>query len=134
MTRIEHFDAIAIALHWTIAGLIIVAFTLGLTADEFPEDWEPAVINAHGVVGVSVLLLTLVRIWWRLTHKPPPLPPDIGLLMRSTASFVHFVLYALMLLVPLIGIPALLYRGRGLDFGIFQPLRYSNSRATFSSR
>ncbi|HVZ69386.1 MAG TPA: cytochrome b [Rhizomicrobium sp.] len=132
MAQTEHFDATAIALHWTIAGLIIAAFTLGLTVDEFPEGWEHAVVNVHAILGASVLLLTFARVWWRLTHKPPPLPPDVGPVMRSLSGLVHFLLYVLMVLVPLIGVPTLLYRGRGLDFGIFQiPSPFERSREIF---
>ncbi len=132
MAQTEHFDATAIALHWTIAGLIIAAFTLGLTVDEFPEGWEHAVVNVHAILGTSVLLLTFARVWWRLTHKPPPLPPDVGPVMRSLSGLVHFLLYVLMVLVPLIGVPTLLYRGRGLDFGIFQiPSPFERSREIF---
>jgi cytochrome b561 len=121
VAQVDHFDSTAIALHWTTAALIVVAFTLGLTVDAFPKDWEHAVVNVHALLGTAVLVLSAVRIAWRLGHEPPPIPREAaGPVMRRAAAVVHFLLYALMFLVPLIGIPTLLYRGRGLDFGLFQ--------------
>ena len=120
MVNVVSFDATAIALHWTIALLVIIAFGLGLTVDAFPRDWEHAVVNAHALIGIAILALTGARLGWRLNHKPPPLPPGVGPLMQRAAAIAHVLLYALMVLVPLIGIPTLLYRGRGLDFGLFE--------------
>ena len=120
MPDTEHFDAMAIALHWSIAALIVIAFAIGLTVDDFPEGWKGAVINAHALIGLAVLALTALRLSWRTSHKPPPLPPEVGPLFRRTAAVVHAGLYLLMAAVPLIGIPTLLYRGRGLDFGLFE--------------
>lgn len=121
MTQTEHFDSTAVALHWATAAVILVAFSLGLTVDAFPKDWEYAVVNTHALLGATVLALSIARIAWRVGHKPPPIPQEAaGPLMRRAAAVVHFLLYALMILVPLIGIPTLLYRGRGLDFGLFR--------------
>jgi cytochrome b561 len=121
LAKVDHFDSTAVVLHWTTAGLIVIAFGLGLAVDAFPKDWEHAVVNTHSLLGLGVLALTAVRIAWRLGHAPPPLPEEFGgPLVRRAAAIVHFLLYALMVAVPLIGIPVLLYRGRGLDFGLFQ--------------
>ena len=121
MAQVDHFDAAAVALHWTTAALIVVAFTLGLSVDAFPKTWENAVVNTHALLGIAILVLTAARVAWRFGHPPPPIPPDAaGPLMRRAAAVVHFLLYSLMVVVPLIGIPTLLYRGRGLDLGVLQ--------------
>jgi cytochrome b561 len=69
-----------------------------------------------------VLVLSLVRIGWRLAHKPPPLPRTTSHLVEIASKLVHVLLYVLMIAIPLIGIPTLLYRGRGINFGVFQLL------------
>ncbi|HVT23249.1 MAG TPA: cytochrome b/b6 domain-containing protein [Rhizomicrobium sp.] len=120
MTPPAHFDIVAIVLHWLLAGLIAVAFGLGLTIDLFPKEWEHAIVNVHALIGLTILLLTAVRMWWRLGHKPPPMSQQISPAVRRAAAIVHFLLYVLVVVVTLIGIPTLLYRGRGLDFGLFQ--------------
>jgi cytochrome b561 len=114
------YDMVAIVLHWSIALLIAGAFLLGLTVDDFPKAWKDAVVNTHVLMGLAVLLLTVVRIGWRLGHKPPPLPKSSSPLLEKLSKVVHLLLYALMLIVPVIGLPTLLYRGRGIDFGLFQ--------------
>jgi cytochrome b561 len=120
MTLTERYDAIAITLHWSIAFLILVAFGLGLTVDEFPKAWEASVVNSHALIGLAVLVLSLARLVWRLTHPAPALPPTMSPLERGAAKLAHFGLYLLMVAVPLIGVPTLLFRGRGLDLGLFR--------------
>jgi cytochrome b561 len=115
----QQYDRVAIGLHWTIALLILAAFLLGLTVDEFPKSWDGAVVNTHTLLGLAVLALSLARLAWRLGHKPPPLLKSGGHLAQLFAKAAHRLLYLLMLAVPLIGVPTLLYRGRGIDFGLF---------------
>lgn len=115
-----HYDPVAIVLHWAIAFLIVGAFLLGLTVDDFPRSYERLVVNTHSLMGLSVLMLTLVRIGWQIGHRPPPLPEIVSARLQLLSKLTHLLLYALMLLVPLIGLPTLFYRGRGLDFGLFQ--------------
>jgi len=114
------YDNLAIALHWSIAVLILIAFGLGLTVDSFPKAWEAGVVNTHAITGLGILILSFARLAWRFVHTPPKLPRDVGPFTLRVSGAVHWLLYALMLLVPLIGVPTLLFRGRGLDFGFFQ--------------
>lgn len=113
----SRYDLVAIVLHWSIALLILAAFFLGLTVDNFPKAWEQDVVNTHVLIGLAVLVLTIVRVAWRVGHKPPPLPAAARG-MEKVSKLVHLFLYCLMVLVPIIGIPTLLYRGRGIDFGL----------------
>jgi len=113
------YDRVAMSLHWGIALLIVLAFLLGLTVDDFPKTWEDNVVNTHVLLGLAVLILSLLRVAWRLGHKPPPLGTANGPL-EIAAKVTHLLLYLLMLAVPLIGLPTLFYRGRGIDFGVVQ--------------
>jgi cytochrome b561 len=116
----QRYDSVAIALHWSIAALIALAFALGLTIDGFPKEMKSAAINAHSLIGLAILVLSVARLFWRLGNPPPELPGSMSPLARVGAHVAHLGLYALMIAVPLIGVPTLLYRGRGLDFGLFQ--------------
>jgi cytochrome b561 len=120
MALSQRYSAVAIALHWSIAALIVIAFGLGLTVDNFPKDIKGAVINLHALIGLSVLVLSLARLYWRVTHPAPELPQSMPPIARLTSHAAHGGLYLLMIAIPLIGVPTLLYRGRGLDFGLFQ--------------
>jgi cytochrome b561 len=120
MSTNDRYGTVAIALHWLIALLIVTAFVLGLTVDSFPKPWIGAIINLHSLIGLSILLLTFVRLLWRLGHPAPPLPASFGALAKFASSAGHIALYILMIATPIIGVPTLLYRGRGLDFGFLQ--------------
>lgn len=116
---IQRYNRVAMWLHWGIAIFIVAAFVLALSIDAFPRETRNAMRGIHGAVGVVALVLTLLRVIWRLTHRPPPLPASTPMLERRLAGAVHFVLYVLMILVPALGMPSLLYRGSGLNFGLF---------------
>jgi|SRR5450755_1074211 len=100
---VARYTRIAIVLHWLIAALILVNVGLGLSADALPDEWVRVVIDTHKSTGITVLGLVLLRILWRLSHAPPPLPPAYARWERAAAHIVHASLYALMLLLPLSG-------------------------------
>ncbi len=118
--REESYGKTAIWLHWIIAVLIVLAFAIGLMVDDFPKSWDKAVVNTHVLIGLAVLALSAARLYWRFTHVPPTLPLQVGPLLTKVAHLGHFLLYTMMFVVPLVGMPTLLYRGRGIDFGLLQ--------------
>jgi cytochrome b561 len=67
----------AIALHWIVATLVIAEIAWGWWMQEIPKQ-PPGpradAYNLHKSVGLSVLLLTVLRLGWRLSHPPPPFP------------------------------------------------------------
>lgn len=99
--RGERYSRVAIAFHWVIAALIVFNLWLGLAHDSLPKDWQ--VMPVHKAVGITVLVLTLGRIAWRLTHPAPPLPSDLTPWERLAANASHVLLYAFMLAMPLTG-------------------------------
>ena len=90
-------------LHWIIAVLIIVNVVLGLSADHLPDSWARPVIDTHKSIGITVLGLVLLRILWRWSHRPPPLPVSFARWEHTSAHWAHIALYALMLALPLSG-------------------------------
>lgn len=95
------YDAVARALHWTIAVLLIGNIAAGLANDAL--EGVVNVIPAHKAVGITVLALSLVRLAWRLAHRPPPLPAATPAWERGAAHLVHALFYALMIGLPLSG-------------------------------
>lgn len=98
MTR---YTVVARALHWIMAALIIANLVLGFTHEALPRDW--GVMPLHKSIGLTVLALTVCRIVWRLTHRPPFLPKEMPGWEKSAAHVTHLAFYALMLVVPLSG-------------------------------
>jgi len=102
VTRIEKYTRPAIVLHWLIAVLIGVNIALGLLAESLPDDWIRTAIDSHKSIGLTVLGLLALRILWRVTHAPPPLPRYAG--WEKTASqLTHFALYGVIVGLPLTG-------------------------------
>jgi cytochrome b561 len=93
----------AMVLHWAIAILILANIALGLTADDFPDALVRPVIDLHKSIGLTVLGLVVLRILWRLTHKPPALPASYHRAERLAAQAAHGLLYGLILLMPISG-------------------------------
>lgn len=93
----------AIAAHWLVALLMIANLILGLVADELPEADIRFAIDTHKSIGISVLGLILLRILWRIGHRPPPFSTGMAIWERGLAHAVHYALYLLMLWMPLTG-------------------------------
>lgn len=121
---VERYSRGAIAFHWTLAVLIVANLVLGIFSDSFPESFR--VMPVHKAIGITVLVLTLARIAWRLARPAPPLVPGLPAWERLAAHGSHLLLYAFSLAVPLTG--WLMVSGsatrRPLDwFGLF-PIPY----------
>jgi cytochrome b561 len=87
-------------LHWAVAALIGANLLLGWT---FPEhNPARALIDLHKSLGITVLGLVIVRLLWRATHTPPPMPAYADW-ERRLAHAVHWLLYGLIILAPLSG-------------------------------
>lgn len=112
------YDPIARHLHWAMALLIVGAFILGLTVDAFPASWKRAAIESHKAIGLLLIVLLMLRCAWRLRHRPPE-PEESSPLLAAIARVGHAGLYALMLIVPAIGLVYAIRRGQGLDLGLF---------------
>ena len=99
----SQYTRTAMILHWVIALLIICNVMLGLSADWLPDDWVRPVIDTHKSIGITVLGLALLRILWRVSHRPPPLPREFPSWEKAAAHIAHFLLYFLMIALPLSG-------------------------------
>lgn len=104
----ERYTSVAIVLHWAIAFAILFMLPLGFWMHEQAEDGNTsqAVFNAyqlHKSVGFTILVLSLVRLGWRLANPPPALPPHMPGWERFIAKTTHWLFYALMIGLPLSG-------------------------------
>ena len=94
----------AMLLHWTTAGLVIAMFALGWTMVELPKGPARGESFAlHKSLGMTVFLLTLWRLAWRVRHPPPPLPAQIPPWQAALAHAVHILFYLLLVMQPMTG-------------------------------
>ena len=101
----SRYTAVAVALHWVIALAIISLVPMGWYMGDLPDGapGQEMLYQLHKSIGVTVLILTIARIGWRIANPPPPLPADMAPLEKTASHLVHMVFYALMLLMPLSG-------------------------------
>ena len=97
----DRYSTGAIWFHWIIAALVVFNLVVGLFHEGVPA--LRALMGAHKAVGITVLVLTLGRIGWRLGHVPPPLPTALPGWDRALARAARWGFYALMLAMPLTG-------------------------------
>lgn len=95
------YNAVARILHWLIGIAIIAEITLGIGHDAW-KDLFP-VMSIHKSIGITILALSLFRLYWRLTHKAPALPASMVAWQQSLAHGLHRLFYFMMIAVPLSG-------------------------------
>ena len=122
------YTNVAITLHWFIAIAILFMFVLGWFMTELPKEsakttsfdifnlglmtWEVAkeesprafYFNLHKSIGLTILMLIVLRMYWRFTHRPPAFLNSMKLWEKRLAKATHHSLYLLMFLIPLSGI------------------------------
>ena len=93
----------AIALHWLIAIGIIANVALAWIWPHLADASVRPAIDTHKSIGITVLGLAIMRLLWRLTHRPPPLPAPYKGWEVGASHMVHWLLYALIFAMPLTG-------------------------------
>ena len=116
------YASVAKALHWLGALCIVLAWLLGTFGDDIPRDVQPGALFVHMSLGLAVIGLLVVRLGWRIGNPPPaPLETVLGAWSGQLATATHWLLYALMIAVPIAGITVEFARGQPLPvFGLFE--------------
>ena len=109
----------AIAFHWSMFALVLIVGVLGLLHDSWPKQTQAFWINVHALIGILLWLVLLARFGYRIGHAPPALPEQAGAFSRRFSSPVHWAMYLLMFVIPIIGLVTFMYHGRVFHFGLF---------------
>lgn len=102
-TALGKYSGLAIFLHWVVALLIAINLVLVWTVDYLPDAMTRPIIDTHKSIGITVLGLALLRLLWRFSHRPPPLPLVYSQWERIASKIAHILLYVLILCLPLSG-------------------------------
>lgn len=121
----DRFGTPMVALHWLIFVLMAVAYATMEFRGLVPKDGSGRFVMraAHYSFGLAVLALVIVRIVARMSRGAPPIVPPLSALNAAAAKFGHLALYALMIVLPLLGWLAYSAEGRVMaPFGIPLPM------------
>lgn len=100
---LENYNPFHKILHWTIAVLVIGLLILGSLLDDVPKHMAETAYTIHKSFGVLVLVLMVIRLAWRATHRVPNLPLAISPLEKGLAHFSYFLWYVLLIAMPISG-------------------------------
>lgn len=129
------YDPVARATHWLTVLLVAAEYLVGSIMPGIHHGTPlGTMIRIHLALGSGILLLVLFRIFWRLTHRPPPPPSELPLWQERLSRITHLALYAMLILMPVTGwasasargwpvrafglipVPALLAKGTRIGF------------------
>ena len=100
----DRYTRTAIYLHWLVALGLIGTFALGLYMPDLALSPTKLKLYAwHKWAGVTLFLLVLIRLGWRLSHPAPPLPATVAPVWQWVSHVNHGLMYGLMLVIPLSG-------------------------------
>lgn len=99
-----HYSTVAIILHWLIAAAIVFQIVLGWRMGNGAADPSAyAVFQLHKSIGISILILSLARLAWRIAVPAPPPPPDLAPWERRVSHLTHIAFYVVMIGLPMTG-------------------------------
>jgi len=104
---LRRYSNVAVTLHWLIVLLLLLQVWLGFTFADMPKGPDRmAFFTWHRTVGATILVLTLIRLGYRLANPPPPYPAEMPAWRRTAALWSHRLLYFLLITLPLTGLIA----------------------------
>jgi cytochrome b561 len=97
------YDKVAVLLHWIIAALMIYMVVFG---EDLMNRYAANASGAtwHASIGISILLLSVLRLLWRLANPPPPLPATMKPWEVKSSHAMHWLFYVMMIGLPLTGL------------------------------
>jgi len=109
-----HYGRVSRWLHWSIAILFLSLIPMGIFASMIPESvwYRHAYYVVHKSIGLTVLLLLVVRLWWNHKSPRPAADADLKIWEKFLSKTVHFLLYFVMLGFPISGFMLSTYAGK----------------------
>jgi cytochrome b561 len=115
----DRYDRVAAVLHWLIGVALLDQITFGFLLDDIAPRGtasRAAVINLHKSFGIVLGLAIVLRLGWRLAHRPPYWPSGMPGWQRRAARIGHAALYACMIVLPASGYVASNFSKHGVKF------------------
>lgn len=100
------YDGVAKTFHWAVLVLVVVQYATKWLPVGFASLGEGRLNAWHLAAGPAVLVLMLLRLAWRLTHRPPPPPTDLPRSLQIASRATHWLFYAILVALPVLGLVA----------------------------
>ncbi len=112
------YGTLSIGLHWLMLLLFIAVYASIELRELYPKGSDPreALKTWHFMLGLSVLILVVLRVYARLTSPTPKITPEPAVWQAISAKLVHLALYGLMIGMPLLGWLLLSASGKPIPF------------------
>ena len=106
--RSDRYTAVAVALHWLIGIAVIGMLASGLVMvrlihEKATQAQGFRLFQLHKSIGITILILAVLRLLWRLAHPAPPPPAGMPAWEHRAASATHVLLYGFIIGMPLLG-------------------------------
>jgi cytochrome b561 len=102
--EVGRYTVSAQALHWLTVFLILMILPVAWVMMSLPTGPEQdRMLVFHRSLGVTIFAVAVIRLAWRSTHPPPPLPSNTPRVLELISQLTHCLLYALLLLMPVTG-------------------------------
>jgi cytochrome b561 len=135
MTPRWHYGRPAILLHWLLAVLIAGQLALGLYMMSIADDpGSERYFNLHMAIGLIIGALVVLRLAWRLTHKPADLPGSVAPWEVKASRTVQWLLYACMLAMPVTGYLGASFSKEGIAFAGLSLSRWASANEDISKQ
>ena len=112
----QGYDHVQIALHWLTAALVVLAIGFIWAAGLAKGPLHDTLFFIHRSFGMTIFVVTAFRLAWRATHPVPPPPDTIPPWQRFAATATHWLLYALLIGMPITGFVSSAARGHAVTW------------------
>lgn len=117
----NRYSTVSLVLHWLIAALVVTQVVLISAHEATESSGSREFLNMHKSVGLSILVLTLARLGWRIANPAIPLPDTTPRWQKLVARGTHVLFYVFLIAMPLVGWAASSAAGRDIVwFGLFE--------------
>jgi cytochrome b561 len=100
----ERYDRVHMGLHWLTSGLVIVGILLIWATSLTPRGpLHTTLFFLHRSFGITIFVVTILRLIWRATHAAPPPPDSVPVWQQRAGSAAHWLLYTLLIVMPITG-------------------------------
>jgi cytochrome b561 len=99
----QRFTVLQRALHWVMAICILAMLFIGVGMVSTLTPKYLTLVQIHKPLGIAILILAIIRLGVRLRYGAPALPADLPEPMKLAAHLSHYIFYALMIVMPLLG-------------------------------